>query len=165
MQSSWIIENVSRSLAIGLDLFDLCMIQEWWLEACCIELSWWNSRYPLHHQDKWSGSESNICTALQDTAQQNPILPTDSSERDAIRMEAHSISALSTLIHINQLLLVQDASWWKCSSAENKAVIGRAVWLQYTQTTSILKNSEASPGACCRWNSNKTNKGWLTCFM
>lgn len=90
MQSSWIIENVSRSLAIGLDLFDLCMIQEWWLEACCIELSWhvfwlWNSRYSLHHQDKWSGSESNICTALQDTAQQNPILPTDSSERDAIR--------------------------------------------------------------------------------
>lgn len=58
MQSSWITENVSRSLAIGLDLFDLCKIQECWLEACCIELSWhvfwlWNSRYSLHRQDKW----------------------------------------------------------------------------------------------------------------
>ncbi len=40
-------------------------------------------------------------------------------------MEAHSISARSTLIHINQLLLVQDANWWKRSSAENKAVTGR----------------------------------------
>jgi len=70
MQSSWIIENVSRSLAIGLDLFGLCMIQGWWLDACCIESSWhvfwlWNTRCIIRTSDRVQKATSALLFRTQ----------------------------------------------------------------------------------------------------